>query len=184
MAKKKASALEEMYRKQYVPALMKSLGCKNPFEVPRLDKVVVSTCLKEAALDSKVLEKASQELSQITGQRPIITRAKKSIANFKLRKGMAIGCAVTLRRRLMYEFVYRLLNVVLPRMRDFRGVSPKSFDGRGNYTLGLTEQIVFPEIEYDKVEKIHGMNITFVTTAGTNERARFLLKELGMPFRD
>jgi large subunit ribosomal protein L5 len=164
--------------------LVKELGFKNPFQVPRVKKVVVSSCLKEATQDAKVLERAAEELAQITGQRPVITRAKKSIANFKLRKGMPIGCAVTLRRRLMYEFLNRLFNVVLPRARDFRGVSGKSFDGRGSYTFGITEQIVFPEIEYDKIDKIRGMNITIVTTAKTDKEAKALLKTMGMPFRE
>lgn len=178
------SKFEDFYRKSCVPALIKELGYKNPLQVPCVEKVVVSSCLKEATQDIKVLDRAAEELAQITGQRPIVTRAKKSIANFKLRKGMSIGCAVTLRKRLMYEFLNRLFNIVLPRTRDFRGVSDKSFDGRGNYTFGITEQIVFPEIDYDKIDKIRGMNITIVTTAKTDKEARVLLKTMGMPFRE
>ncbi len=178
------SSFERFYKKDCIPVLMKEFGFKNPLQVPRVDKVVVSSCLKEATQDPKVLEKTAAEITQITGQRPVITRAKKSIANFKLRQGMPIGCCVTLRRRRMYEFLNRFINVVLPRMRDFRGVSPKSFDGRGNYTLGLTEQIVFPEIEYDKIDKVRGMNITIATTARNDQEARVLLKTLGMPFRE
>jgi len=163
---------------------MKEIGYKNRLQVPRVEKVMVSSCLKEATQDMKILERAAEELSQITGQRPVITRAKKSIANFKLRKGMPIGCAVTLRRHRMYEFLNRFFNVVLPRTRDFRGVSGKSFDGRGNYTLGITEQIIFPEIDYDKIDKIRGMNITIVTTAKTDNEAKALLKVMGMPFKE
>jgi len=181
---KKTGAFEQFYKKSCIPALMKELGYKNILQVPRIEKVVVSSCLKEATQDSKVLERTAIELAQITGQRPVITKAKKSIANFKLRQGMPIGCAVTLRKKLMYEFMNRLINVVLPRTRDFRGISDKSFDGRGNYTFGITEQIVFPEIDYDKIDKIRGMNITIVTTAKTDNEARVLLKHLGMPFRE
>ena len=177
------SGYEGFYRKQCVPVLMKERGYGNIMQVPRVEKVVVSSCLKEATQDAKLLDRASEELSQITGQKPVITKAKKSIANFKLRKGMPIGCRVTLRRRLMYEFLNRLFNVVLPRMRDFRGVSGKCFDGRGNYTLGITEQIVFPEIEFDKIDKIRGMNVTIVTTARTNDDGRALLLTLGFPLQ-
>ena len=175
---------EKFYKKTCIPALMKELDFKNPFQVPHLEKVIVSSCLKEATQDSKVLDRAVEEMAQITGQKPVVTRARKSIANFKLRQGVPIGCCVTLRRRSMYEFLNRLLNVVLPRMRDFRGVSGKSFDGRGNYTFGITEQIVFPEIDYDKVDKIRGMNITIVTTAKTDAEGKALLKHIGMPFKD
>lgn len=181
---KLVSVFEGFYRKQCVLALMKERGYGNIMQVPRVEKVVVSSCLKEATQDSKLLDRASEELGQITGQRPVMTRAKKSIANFKLRKGMPIGCCVTLRKQQMYEFLNRLFNVVLPRYRDFRGVSPKGFDGRGNYTLGVKEQIVFPEINYDKIDRVRGMNITIVTTAKSDEEARALLKQLGMPFRE
>ncbi len=153
-------------------------------EVPRVQKVVVSSCMKEATQDQKVLEKAVEELTLITGQKAVVTKAKKSIANFKLRKGMSIGCCVTLRKQLMYEFLNRFFNIVLPRFRDFRGVSPKGFDGRGNYTLGVREQIVFPEINYDKIDRIRGMNITIVTSAKTDDEGRALLKQMGMPFRE
>lgn len=178
------SGFETFYKKQCVPALMKERGYRNTLQVPRVDKVVISSCLKEATQDAKVLERAVEELGQIAGQKPVITKAKKSIANFKLRKGMSIGCCVTLRKQRMYEFLNRLFNVVLPRYRDFRGVSPKGFDGRGNYTLGVKEQIVFPEINYDKIDRIRGMNITIVTTARSDEESRVLLKQMGMPFRD
>jgi large subunit ribosomal protein L5 len=153
-------------------------------QVPRLEKIVVNTSLKEATQDRKILEKTQEELAQITGQRPVLTLARKSIANFKLRKGQPIGCCVTLRNKRMYEFLNRLVNIVLPRVRDFKGVPPKSFDGRGNYTLGLQEQTIFPEINYDKVDKVYGMNISFVTTATNNEEGRALLKAMGMPFRE
>lgn len=182
--KAKASSFETYVRKACTPELMKELGYKNALQVPRVEKVVVSSCLKEATQDHKVLDRAVAEIAQITGQKPVITKAKKSISNFKLRKGMPIGVMVTLRKRLMYEFLNRFFNIVLPRMRDFRGVSPKSFDGRGNYTLGMTEQIVFPEIDYDKIDKIRGLNITIVTTARTDQEARTFLKRLGMPFRE
>lgn len=180
---KEGSPFELSYRKTIVPALMQELGYKNINQVPKVEKVVVSSCLKEATQDARLLDKTAQELAQITGQKPVITKAKKSIANFKLRKGMPIGCVVTLRKRLMYEFLNRLFNVVLPRTRDFRGISDKSFDGRGSYTMGLAEQIVFPEIEYDKIDRIRGMNVTIVTTARTDKEARALLKSMGMPFR-
>ncbi len=178
------SKFEEFAKKECFSALKKELNLQNPFEVPHVEKVVVSSCLKEATQDLKVLEKAAEEISLITGQKPVITKAKKSIANFKLRKGMSIGCCVTLRRKRMYEFLNRLFNVVLPRMRDFRGLSPKGFDGRGNFTLGIREQIVFPEINYDGIDRIRGMNVTIVTTAGNDQRGKALLKGLGMPFRD
>ncbi len=179
-----ADSFEGFYRKECVPALMKERGYKNIMQVPRVEKVVVSSCLKEATQDSKVVDRALEELTLITGQKPVVTRAKKSIANFKLRQGMPIGCAVTLRKKSMYEFLNRLFNIVLPRMRDFRGIPERSFDGRGSYTLGIKEQIVFPEIEFDKVDKLRGMNITIVTTANTDEEAKALLKSMGMPFRN
>jgi len=178
------SGFETFYKKTCVPALIKNHGYKNVMQVPRVEKVVISSCLKEATQDSKVVEKAVEEIAAISGQKPVVTRAKKSIANFKLRKGMPIGCAVTLRKQRMYEFLNRLFNVVLPRYRDFRGVTPKGFDGRGNYTLGVREQIVFPEINYDRIDKIRGMNITIVTSARTDDEARALLKQMGMPFRE
>lgn len=176
--------LEERYRNEGVPALMQAFGYTNRMRVPRLLRVVVNTSIKEAAQDPRVMDVAAEELAQITGQRPTIRRAKKSIANFKLRAGVPIGCMVTLRRRRMYEFLARLVNVALPRVRDFKGVSNKAFDGRGNYTLGLTEQVIFPEINFDKVQKVHGMNITFVTTAKTDAEGKKLLQLLGMPFRE
>lgn len=187
MASKKQNSLspfESFYRTVCLPALLKELGCKNLLQVPRVDKVVVSSCLKEATQEARVLERVAEELGLITGQKAVVTKAKKSIANFKLRKGMPIGCRVTLRRQRMYEFLNRLFNMVLPRMRDFHGVPGNSFDGRGNYTFGITEQILFPEIEYDKVDKIRGMNITIVTTAGTDREAKVLLKTMGMPFKE
>lgn len=175
--------LRERYSKEIVPALMKRFGYKNPMQVPRIEKVVVNMGLGEAVANPKVIDGAVAELTAITGQKPIVTRAKKSIATFKLREGMAIGAKVTLRRERMWEFLDRLISLSLPRVRDFRGVSAKAFDGAGNYTLGLKEQIVFPEIDFDKVDKIKGMNITVVTTAETNEEAKELLGQLGMPFR-
>lgn len=178
------SHFEKTFKEKFIPELMKSGRYRTIQQVPHVEKVVVSSCLKEATQDSKLLERASEELTLITGQKAVITKAKKSIANFKLRKGMPIGCCVTLRKQLMYEFLNRLFNVVLPRFRDFRGVSPKGFDGRGNYTLGVREQIVFPEINYDKIDRVRGMNITIVTTAKTDEEGRALLKQMGMPFRE
>ncbi len=175
--------LRERYVKEIVPALMKDFGYKSPMQVPRLEKIVVNMGLGEALSNSKILDSAMEELAQITGQRPVLTRARKSIANFKLREGQAIGAMVTLRANRMYEFLERLISFALPRVRDFRGVSSRAFDGRGNYTLGVREQIIFPEIDYDKVEKVKGMNITIVTTARTDEEGRALLKYLGMPFR-
>lgn len=176
-------ALRERYLKEAVPALMKDFGYKSPMQVPRLEKIVVNMGLGEALVNSKILESATAELAQITGQRPVLTRARKSVANFKLREGQAIGAMVTLRANRMYEFLERLISFALPRVRDFRGVSNRAFDGRGNYTLGIREQIIFPEIDYDKVEKVKGMNVTIVTTAKTDEEGRALLKYLGMPFR-
>ena len=175
--------LRTKYEKQIVPALMKKLELKNPMEVPKLVRIVVNASVKDAVANPKVLDSMTAELAMITGQKPIPTRAKKAIAAFKLRKGIPVGAMVTLRSKKMWEFYDRLVNVALPRVRDFRGVSPKSFDGRGNYTLGLKEQIIFPEINFDKVDKARGMNITFVTSAKDNESARALLAELGMPFR-
>lgn len=175
--------LAQRYKSEVVPALMKELALQNPMQVPRLQKVVVNMGLGEAVQNAKLLDSAVDELARITGQKPVITRAKKSIASFKLREGAAIGAMVTLRRERMWELVDRLINLALPRVRDFRGVSPKAFDGRGNYTLGVREQIIFPEINYDKVDKIKGMNLTFVTTAETDEHGRALLRGLGMPFR-
>lgn len=175
---------EDFYKKECIPKLMKDLALQNRMRVPRLEKVVVSSSVKEATQDAKVLDRVVMEMTEITGQKPVITRAKKSISNFKLRKGMPIGCCVVLRRQKMFEFVNRLINVTLPRTRDFHGVSPKGFDGRGNYTLGIQEQIVFPEIEYEKIERIWGMNVSFVTTARTDKEGMALLKVLGVPFRE
>lgn len=177
------SRLHERYRNDVIPALMKRFGYKNPMAVPRLAKVVVNIGLGEASQNIKLLDVAAAELAQIAGQKPIITRAKKSIANFKIRKGMPIGCCVTLRGQRMYEFMDRLCNIVLPRVRDFKGLPPNAFDGRGNYTLGLRDQLVFPEIDYTRVDKIRGMNITLTTTAHSDEEGRELLKLLGVPLR-
>ncbi|HUU15271.1 MAG TPA: 50S ribosomal protein L5 [Terriglobia bacterium] len=175
--------LKERYRNEVVPALMKELGRENPMAIPRLRKIVVNMGLGEAIQNAKLLDAAAQELGQICGQKPVITRARKSIANFKLRKNMPIGVMVTLRGDRMYEFIDRLMNVALPRVRDFRGLSTRSFDGRGSYTLGLRDELVFPEIDYSKVEKIKGMNISIVTDARTDADALALLRHLGMPFR-
>ncbi|MFL5322391.1 MAG: 50S ribosomal protein L5 [Myxococcaceae bacterium] len=175
--------LKLRYRKEMVPALMKELGLKNPMEVPRLEKIVVNMGLGEALANNKILESAVDQLQSITGQKPVVTRARKSIANFKLRQGQAIGAAVTLRNDRMFEFMDRLINVALPRVRDFKGVSGKAFDGRGNYTMGVREQIIFPEINIDAIEKVKGLNITFVTTAGSDERGMALLKQFGLPFK-
>jgi large subunit ribosomal protein L5 len=183
MADKVEPRLRARYQKDVVPALMKRFNYTNTMQVPRLQKVVVNMGLGEATQNPKLVDAAVVEMGSITGQKPVVTRAKKSIATFKLRENMPIGAMVTLRRERMWEFVDRLVSVSLPRVRDFRGVSPKAFDGAGNYTLGLKEQIVFPEIDFDKVEKVKGMNITFVTTAETNEEAKELLAQLGMPFR-
>ncbi len=179
----KPARLKLRYRKEIVPALMKELGFKNPNEVPKLEKIVVNMGLGEALANNKIMESAVDQLQAITGQKPIITRARKSIANFKLRQGQAIGAAVTLRNDRMYEFLDRLVNVALPRVRDFKGVSNKAFDGRGNYTLGVREQIIFPEINYDQIEKVKGLNISIVTTARTDEHSLALLKHFGVPFR-
>jgi large subunit ribosomal protein L5 len=175
--------LKERYQKEIVPALMKEFNYRNVMAVPRLRKIVVNMGLGEAIQNAKLLDSATQELGQITGQRPVITRARKSIANFKLRKNMPIGAMVTLRGDRMYEFIDRLMNVALPRVRDFRGLSTRAFDGRGNYTLGVRDQLVFPEVEYDKVGKIKGMNISIVTDARSDAEALALLRHFGMPFR-
>jgi large subunit ribosomal protein L5 len=175
--------LYDFYKEECVPAMMQEFRYKSSMQVPRLKKIIVNMGLGEATQNIKILDSASAELAAIAGQKPVITRARKSIAAFKLREGMPIGCMVTLRRDKMFEFLDRLLNVALPRVRDFRGVSDKAFDGRGNYTLGIKEQIIFPEIDYDKIDKIKGMNITIVTSSSTDEEAKFLLRRLGMPFR-
>lgn len=174
--------LRDRYREEIIPALMKEFGYRNVMEVPRLKKVVVNVGVGEAIQDAKALDHAVQDIATITGQRPIVTRAKKSIAGFKLREGMTIGVKVTLRGNRMYDFMDRLCNVALPRRRDFRGVSPDSFDGRGNYSLGLGEQLVWPEIHYDSIDKVRGMEISIVTTAKTDEEGRRLLELFGMPF--
>ncbi|MCK4536163.1 MAG: 50S ribosomal protein L5 [Desulfuromonadales bacterium] len=175
--------LKELYQKELAPKLMEELQLKNVMQVPRLEKVVVNMGLGEAILNIKVLESAVEELALITGQKAVITKAKRSIAAFKLREDMPIGCMVTLRRDQAYEFLDRLINVGLPRVRDFKGVSPKAFDGRGNYTLGIREQLIFPEIDFDKIDKVKGLNVTIVTTARTDEEGRALLTSFGMPFR-
>lgn len=174
--------LQERYEKEVVPAMMEKFGYKNIMQVPRLEKVVINMGVGEAKDNPKVLEAAVSDLQIIAGQKPILTRAKKSVANFKIRENMALGCKVTLRKTNMYEFVDKLVSIALPRVRDFRGVSAKAFDGRGNYSLGIKEQLIFPEIEYDKVDKVRGMDIIFVTSANTDEEARELLRFLGMPF--
>jgi large subunit ribosomal protein L5 len=178
-----AAVLQEKYLTEIVPMLKERLGYNNPMRLPRLDKIVVSIGLGEAISNPKVLEAAERDLTSISGQHPVITRAKKSIAAFKLREGMPIGLMVTIRGKRMYEFFSRLVDVVLPRFRDFRGVSMDSFDSQGNYSLGIKEQLVFPEIDYDKVDKVRGLQITIVTTAPNNEEARCLLELMGMPFR-
>ena len=176
------SRLKEKYKSEIVSQLMTEFNYSSVMQVPRLEKVVINMGLGEAIQNVKLLESAQKEIGDITGQKPVITKARKAIANFKLREGMPIGCKVTLRRERMYEFLDRLLNLALPRIRDFKGVSVKAFDGRGNYALGIREQIIFPEIEYDKIDKIKGMNIVINTTARTDEEAKALLKMLGMPF--
>ena len=178
------SRLYDKYRNEIILDLQKELGIKNRMAVPRLEKIVLNMGAGDAIQNIKLLDAAKSELSQITGQLPVIGRAKKSISAFKLRKGQPIACFVTLRSQRMYEFFDRLVNIVLPRVRDFKGVSPKSFDGRGNYTMALRDQLVFPEIDYTKVERSRGMNITIVTTARTDDEARMLLRKLGMPFRE
>jgi large subunit ribosomal protein L5 len=175
--------LRERFQKEIAPAIAREFGIKNPMAVPQLEKIVINMGMGEAVANAKVLDIASEELKTISGQRPVITRAKKSIASFKLRQGMPIGVMVTLRGERMYEFFDRLVSIALPRVRDFRGVSPKAFDGRGNYTIGIREQLIFPEIDFNKVDKLRGMNISIVTTAPNDEQARALLKALGMPFR-
>ena len=175
--------LKDYYSKTVVPALIKEFNYKNPMQVPKMEKIVINMGLGEAISNVKIIDSAVQELAAITGQKPIINKAKKSIATFKLRQGMPIGCSVTLRKNNMYEFFDRLVNAALPKVRDFRGISPNAFDGRGNFSIGLQEQIIFPEIEYDKVEKVKGMNITIVTTAKTDAEARLLLKLMGVPFK-
>ena len=175
---------QDVYQQKAVPALMKRFNYKNIMEVPKLDKIVINMGLGEAIQNIKILDSAVQELTTISGQKPVITKAKKSIAQFKLRAGMPIGCMVTLRKERMYEFFNRFVNTALPRVRDFKGISGKSFDGRGNYALGIREQLIFPEIHYDKIDKVKGMNIVIATTAKTDEEAKELLKLLGMPFRN
>ena len=177
------SRLKEQYKNEIVDAMIKKFGYKNVMQVPKIAKIVINMGVGEAKENAKVLESAVKDLTTIAGQKPVITKAKKSVANFKLREGMSIGCKVTLRGDKMYEFADRLINLALPRVRDFRGVSADSFDGRGNYALGIKEQIIFPEIEYDKVDKVRGMDIIFVTTANTDEEARELLRLFGMPFQ-
>src|SRR5688500_7262844 len=175
--------LREKYKNEIAPALAKEFEIKNPMAIPKIEKIVVNMGLGEASANAKILDVASDELKVITGQKPVVTKAKKSIAAFKLREGMAIGTMVTLRGDRMYEFLDRLISIALPRVRDFRGISGKAFDGRGNYTLGIREQLIFPEIDFNKVDKTRGMNISIVTTARTDEQARSLLKSMGMPFR-
>jgi large subunit ribosomal protein L5 len=176
------SRLQERYRKEIIPVLRKEFGIENPMAVPKIDKVVLNMGIGEAISNVKLVEAAAEELTRIAGQRAVITKAKKSIATFKLRAGMPIGCRVTLRGDRMYEFLDRLLNIALPRVRDFRGVATRAFDGRGNYTLGIRDHLIFPEIDPTKIDKSKGLNVTIVTTAGTDDRARVLLRELGMPF--
>jgi large subunit ribosomal protein L5 len=175
--------LADVYKAQVVPQLMKDFGYKNPMQVPKMEKIVVNMGLGEAITNNKLIEQAEEQMMAISGQKAVVTRSRKSIANFKLREDQAIGCMVTLRKSRMYEFFDRLVSIALPRVRDFKGVSGKSFDGKGNYTLGIREQIIFPEINYDKIEKIKGMNITIVTTARNDEEGRALLRHMGMPFR-
>jgi len=178
-----AARLRERYEKEIRAGLMKELGFSNPMQAPRLEKIVVNMGLGEAINNGKIIDASVEQLTAITGQKPVVTKARKSIANFKLRQGQSIGAMVTLRGDRAYEFLDRLVSIALPRVRDFKGVSPKAFDGKGNYTLGVREQIIFPEINYDKVEKIKGLNITVVTTARNDEEGRALLRHLGMPFR-
>jgi large subunit ribosomal protein L5 len=178
-----AARLKERYQKEVAPAIAKEFGISNPMAIPRVQKVVLNMGMGEAIANAKILDLATDELRSITGQKPVITKAKKSIASFKLRQGMPIGVMVTLRGDRMYEFLDRLVSIALPRVRDFRGVSPKAFDGRGNYTIGVREQLIFPEIDFNKVDKLRGMNISIITSARNDEQARALLKGLGMPFR-
>jgi len=179
----KPARLRAIYKDSVIPSLMKEFGYKNPMQVPKLEKIVVNMGLGEAISNNKLIEQAEEQLMAIAGQKPVVTRSRKSIANFKLRENQPIGCMVTLRNHRMYEFFDRLVNIALPRVRDFKGVSAKAFDGKGNYTLGIREQIIFPEINYDKIEKIKGMNVTIVTTANNDEEGRALLRFMGMPFR-
>ena len=176
------SRLKEQYQNEIIDAMIKKFGYKNIMEVPKLDKVVINMGVGEAKDNAKVLESAIADMEKIAGQKAVVTRAKNSVANFKIREGMPIGCKVTLRGEKMYEFVDRLINLALPRVRDFRGVNPNAFDGRGNYALGIKEQLIFPEIEYDKIDKVRGMDVIFVTTAKTDEEARELLRQFNMPF--
>ena len=176
------SRLKEQYQNEIVDAMIKKFGYKNIMEVPKLDKVVINMGVGEAKENAKVLESAIADMEKIAGQKAVVTRAKNSVSNFKIREGMPIGCKVTLRGEKMYEFVDRLINLALPRVRDFRGVNPNAFDGRGNYALGIKEQLIFPEIEYDKIDKVRGMDVIFVTTAKTDAEARELLKQFNMPF--
>ncbi len=176
------SRLKDQYQDKIVDALMKKFGYKNKLQVPKLDKIVVNMGVGEAKENAKILEAAVKDMETITGQKAVVTKAKKSVANFKIREGMAIGCKVTLRGEKMYEFFDRLVNLALPRVRDFRGINPNAFDGRGNYALGIKEQLIFPEIEYDKIDKIRGMDVIIVTTANTDEEGRELLAQFGMPF--
>lgn len=174
--------LQEKYQKEVIPAMIEKFGYKNIMEVPKLEKIVINMGVGEAKENQKVLESAVNDLTLISGQKPVLTRAKKSVANFKIREKMPLGCKVTLRKAKMFEFADKLMSIALPRVRDFRGVSSKAFDGRGNYSLGIKEQLIFPEIEYDKIDKVRGMDIIFVTSANTDEEARELLRFLGMPF--
>lgn len=178
------TSLKHFYEEQVVPAYLEEGTYRNRLQVPRLRKIIVNVGMGEAVQNVKLLDMATEELATITGQRPVVTRAKRSIAGFKIRQGMPIGCKVTLRGKRMYEFLERMLHAVLPRLRDFRGVSPKAFDGRGNYTLGLKEQLIFPEIKYDQVQMVHGMDVTIVTTAKDDAAAKDLLRRMGMPFRE
>lgn len=183
MSEKVIPRIREKYKNEVAPSLMKQFSYKNPMQLPVLQKIVLNMGLGEAIQNAKILDSASAEIEKIAGQKPVITKARRSIANFKLREGMPIGCTVTLRRERMWEFFDRLITFALPRVRDFKGVSRKGFDGRGNYSLGIREQIIFPEIDYDKIDKVKGLNVTFVTSAGTDEEGLELLKALGMPFR-
>ncbi len=175
--------MQKRYKEEVVPAMMKTFSYRNVMQVPKMEKIVVNMGLGEALQNARILDISMEEMGIITGQKPVLTRERKSIANFKLREGNPIGCCVTLRKQKMYDFAYRLLNVALPRVRDFKGVSPRGFDGRGNLTIGVREQLIFPEINYDKVEKVKGMNITFVTNAKTDQEAKELLGLLGIPFK-
>jgi large subunit ribosomal protein L5 len=178
------SQLKTFYNETVVPKLKEKFNYTNPMQIPKIDKIVINMGLGEAIHNIKIIDSAVEELKQISGQQPVVTRAKKSIASFKLREGMPIGCMVTLRKKRMYDFLNKLVNVALPRVRDFRGISGKAFDGAGNYSLGVKEQLIFPEIEYDKIDKIKGLNVSIVTTAKSNEEGRELLKLMGMPFKN